>query len=204
MNNDCLKCPKLGVSCDGPNYMDMSAHDLLEWCKARKDALKISNAALADMSGIPKGTIDRLFHGEHIDFKYETIRPIVKALIGGEWKKSTCPLDGAEENKELLETLRRLEAENSKYREYIMDTGQQHREDLDTRKAEEQARVDYLKNQLKWNRRAIATLGLLLFVCLLVIIGALMVDKMNSDIGFFWRAAYDFSRDAGAAAFSQV
>lgn len=87
---ECLSCPKLGVSCNGANFIALSASDLLQWCRQRKEDLRWSNAKLADASNVPKGTIDRLFSGEGIDFKHETIRPLVKALIGGEWD-NPCP-----------------------------------------------------------------------------------------------------------------
>lgn len=88
---ECVSCPKLGSSCDGPNFVAMSAQDLLEWCKMRKAKLGLSNAKLAELSGTPKGTIDRLLSGDHPDFKYETIRPMIKALVGGSFSGNPCP-----------------------------------------------------------------------------------------------------------------
>ncbi len=88
---ECVSCPKLGNTCDGPNFMGRSAAGVLEWCKARKKHLGWSNAKLAEESNMPKGTIDRLLSGEHLDFKYETIRPMVKALVGGSFDGNPCP-----------------------------------------------------------------------------------------------------------------
>ena len=70
MYKDCLNCPELGVTCDGPNFVAMTAAEILEWCKLRKAYLKMSNAKLSEISGVPKDTIDRLLSGEHLDFKY--------------------------------------------------------------------------------------------------------------------------------------
>lgn len=88
---ECVSCSKLGKACDGPNFVAMSAAELLEWCKLRKAHLGWSNAKLAEASNMPKGTIDRLFAGSHIDFRYETIRPMVMALAGGEFTGNPCP-----------------------------------------------------------------------------------------------------------------
>ena len=32
---ECVSCPKLGITCKGPNFVAMPAHDLWEWCKKR-------------------------------------------------------------------------------------------------------------------------------------------------------------------------
>lgn len=91
MYHECIMCPQLGITCDGPNFLAVSAQQILEWCKKRKKFLGLSNAKLAEMSNQPKGTIDRLFAGEHYDFKFETIRPVIKALIGGPFEGRPCP-----------------------------------------------------------------------------------------------------------------
>ena len=103
MYHECLSCHKLGVSCDGPNLFALSSREILEWCKKRKSKLQLSNAKLAELSGTPKGTIDRIFAGDS-DFKHETIRPIVRALIGGDFSGDPCGTDDTA----------KLEAENAR------------------------------------------------------------------------------------------
>ena len=56
--------------------------DLIKWCKERKAALGYTNQKLSEMTGVPAGTIDRVFSGKYAEFKYSTIQPIVSVLLG--------------------------------------------------------------------------------------------------------------------------
>lgn len=171
---ECLTCPKLGVSCDGPNFVAMSADELLEWCKQRKARLGLSNAKLAELSGMAKGTIDRLFAGVHVDFRYETIRPLVKSLVGGDWSGSPCP-DPYREEKILQEKIQQLEENNAGLRQQMKET-----------KAADLETIHFLQDQIKSRQKAITWLSILLGIALAIIITALLVDCLNPDIGFFW------------------
>ena len=104
MYDKCFNCHKLGVACDGPNLFALPSREILEWCKQRKSKLQLSNAKLAELSGTPKGTIDRIFAGDS-DFKHDTIRPIVRALIGSELSGNPCGMDS---------DTAKLEAENAR------------------------------------------------------------------------------------------
>lgn len=177
MYEKCVKCPKVGISCEGPHFFTMSAAGLLEWCKERKKFLKISNEKLAELSGIPKGTIDRLFSGEHLDFKFETIRPIIKVLAGGEWIEAPCPDEpdnfSDEKIAKLDEKITNLEEENQK---------------LKDRLAEEKENSSFIKEQFKYRGKAIVTLTSFLGIAVAVIIAALIIDLLHHDFGFFWVA----------------
>lgn len=179
---ECISCPKLGISCDGPNFVAMSAHNLLEWCKMRKTKLGLSNAKLADMSGMPKGTIDRLFTGEHLDFKYETIRPMLKALVGGAWGENPCADPQGQTDERLEETVKRLEEEKKNLKEQVKTIMEEYHEE-----------VAFLKEQVrneqaaaKGRKKAIVILGTCLGITLTLIIVALIMDRLNPNIGFFW------------------
>ena len=179
---ECLMCPKLGVSCDGPNFVAMSAQELLEWCKMRKSRLGISNAKLAEMSKTPKGTIDRLFSGDYNDFKYETVRPLVKALVGGDWNGNPCP--NPEEHTE--ELLHKAEEENARLKEYVMHYEESHRHDIDEVKQEYAERIQDLRGQVRRDRVAITTLSILSGIAIALILTFLLIDFVNPNIGFFW------------------
>lgn len=188
MYKKCIKCPKVGVSCEGPHFFTMSGEELLEWCKERKKFLKLSNEKLSELtyllqgtilSGIPKGTIDRLFSGEHIDFKYETMRPIIMVLAGGEFVEAPCP---DEPDNFVDEKIVHLEEENEKLKKEINELKEANDEKLNNYKE----KLDIYKDQLKWVRISSAILGVLLAVCLVIITVALVVDHFHSDLGFFW------------------
>lgn len=179
MYEKCIKCPKVGVSCEGPHFFTMSAEELLEWCKERKKFLKLSNEKLSELtyiqkgnmlSGVPKGTIDRLFSGEHLDFKYETMRPIIRVLAGGEWIEAPCP---EEPDCFADEKIAKLEEEKQELKDHL---------------AEEKENSSFLKEQYSFRGKAIVTLTAFLGVSVLLIIAALIIDLLSHDLGFFWRA----------------
>lgn len=65
-----------------PQVMSLNPTDLINWCRNRKQFLGLSNQKLADQSGIPVGTIDRIMAGKYTEFRYSSIQPIVSVLIG--------------------------------------------------------------------------------------------------------------------------
>lgn len=55
---------------------------IVEKLKAIKKEQKLTLEQISERSGVPMGTVSRVFGNVHYDFKYETIKPIAKALIG--------------------------------------------------------------------------------------------------------------------------
>lgn len=88
----CLTCSAIKEQkCAGPNYMAMSTKELVEWGTAYQKLHGITNAKLAERSGVPKGTIDGL--SRRSDVRHDTIYPLIKALIemtGGLWGGEPC------------------------------------------------------------------------------------------------------------------
>ena len=62
--------------------MSMVPAEMIKWCKERKALLGISNQKLAELSGVPLGTVDRILSGSYSEFRYSSIQPIVAVLIG--------------------------------------------------------------------------------------------------------------------------
>ena len=65
-----------------PQILSLNPSDLINWCKNRKQFLGLSNKRLADESGVPIGTIDRIMAGKYTEFRYSSIQPVVSVLIG--------------------------------------------------------------------------------------------------------------------------
>lgn len=186
---ECVKCEKIGVSCDGPNFVAMSTQELLAWCKARKEHLHLSNARLAELTGgaLPKGTIDRLFAGEHTDVRFETIRPMLKALTGGAWSGNPCAAQQEDEalrkrvqelEKELRqrdESLAHLKANYSDMTTLVANTNKRHTEQL-----------EFLRGEIKRKNKFVTGLAILSVVALLYIIVMLVIDLADSSRGFYW------------------
>lgn len=207
MYSECVRCPKLGHECDGPNFVAMPPQELIAWCKERKKHMGLTNEKLAELSGLPKGTIDSLLANSHADYKVGTIQKLLQILVGGKWLGDPCADPTGTASMELLEKIRSLEAEIRHKDKTIADhEGQiasmttlitntnarytKQTEELramlkaqNERHAESQ---DFLRDQIRGRNKAVAILSFFLGVCLLVIIGALVIDKLNPDIGFFW------------------
>lgn len=63
-------------------FITLTPQDIVKWCRERKKSLELSNQKLADLSGVPIGTIDRIMSGNYTKFKYSSIQPIVATLLG--------------------------------------------------------------------------------------------------------------------------
>ena len=77
-----------------PRILSLNPRELIEWCNHRKKEMNLSNSRLASISGVPEGTIDRIFTGKNPEFRYSTIQPIVACLIGIE---DDTPTNASEE-----------------------------------------------------------------------------------------------------------
>lgn len=179
----CVSCPKLGAPCDGPNFLAMTPPQLITWCKERKKYLGYTNAKIAELSGMSPGTVDSLLANKHTDFKFGTIAPMLQALVGGDWSGEPCPdASSSEEAKELREKIAKLEA-GIEWRDEKIALLKKDSDDLRTLVANTNARN---AESQAFSRKVIIVLGVLLFLALAVIIGALIVDYLNRHIGFIW------------------
>ena len=173
----CLNCEKLGTSCNCMSFVKMSSHEIIEWCKKKKTLLHITNEALANMSGVPVGTINRIFAGKGSDYYYETLRPIIKALVSGDWAEDNCPnIEETEEIKERSkDIIARLEQERDFLKQEIINVRQQ-----------AQKEIALLMPLLRFRKHTIIVLGSLLGVALALILTALIIDSLNPNVGFFF------------------
>ena len=173
----CVSCDRLGKNCGGPDFYLLSPSELTEWCKARKKYMGLSNAKVSELSGVPRGTVDSFFASARPDFRYDTIRNILVALIGGPYDGDPCRA-AQEDDKEAEKLLKEMDA----MQDEIAQEKQHHAEDIAFVKAQlvhEQLRVKGL-------RRSVIALGVLLGVTLMLIIVALLIDKFDPNVGFFW------------------
>lgn len=190
MYEKCLECKKLGNPCDGPNFMAMNTEDLIHWCNERKKQLPgLTYDRIMEQTGLSKGTISGFFKGTHADYRIETIRPILKLLVGGEWEDSPCGDPVSDERAAYEEKIHQLE-KDIVWHEDKIKTLEKNNEAMQTLITNTNARntqdKDFLRGQIKSKNRAIVILSVSLAVCLLVIIAALIIDRTNGEIGFFW------------------
>lgn len=187
---ECVTCKRLGKTCQGPNFSALDAAGVVSWCKARKNYLGLSNGKLAEMAELPKGTIDGLFGSAHMDFRYETIRPILNTLIGGVWSGPPCRLQGSPGEIEKLQSrIRHLEADVQQKDERIKSLHEERSMRQDNMQAnyKQQERNDaILYKEIRRKNRAISILAVIVGLLLVVIIAALIADLLNDKVGFFW------------------
>ena len=169
----CVKCDRLGHTCGGPDFYLLTAEELTQRCKQRKDYLHLTNAHIAEAANMARGTVDNFFASTHSDFRYETIRPILKVLIGDECENEPCHLTSDSDQQKIQAAL----AENEHLRS-TLDHEQQH--------------IDFIKAQLAQEhdrsvarKRLVYILAISLAVVLSAIIIALAMDELDPTYGYF-------------------
>ena len=189
MYKKCATCPKLGITCNEFDLLALSTDEMREWCRWRLVWLGWPRVRLVEEAKTPKSTIDRFFSNEPCDFKFETFRPIVKALIGGEKVEHPCPMcdiendtEKLQQEKELLQAeIERITADNEQMQQYIRDHDAQHKADHEnTANA-----LRMLEGQLKVKQTAVNVLILILAVVVVALIGVLIYDKITPHLGWF-------------------
>lgn len=189
MYHKCITCPELGHTCDGANFLAMTPQQLITWCKERKRYLNLTNAKLAELSGMSQGTIDSLLANTHQDFKFGTIQPLLQALVGGKWLGDPCPEPTATMDTELTEKVHLLEAE-IKWRDDKIAHYKNQIDSMQTLVTNNNARLtkdkDFLREQICNRNKAIAILTTFTIIGWAIIVAALIIDKLNPNIGFFW------------------
>ena len=176
MYEKCVKCDHLGKDCI-PNLYAMNIGEIRDFARKLKEEKGWSNAHLAEVSGVPKGTIDSNFpkNGKNSDVNNSTFSPILCALIGSNMQEMICN-NFSESNKLLEEKVILLERENEELNRIMEDT-----------KKEYNSRIEYLKKHIKYKEKIIAVLIVISCILLVFIMFGIVVDWQYSDIGFFWR-----------------
>ena len=158
--NRCLSCPHRSVRCDGPRT---SAMDLARWCEFMRDMKEVtglSNAYIAEKSGVSIKTIERLM-AQNIeqDIMRETARRIEDAIIGSS-NQYPCILafeESAPENtKKLNDALRDLERaldDNKDYRAMLDKIQASYNAEIQFMREDAQKKIAFLVSQVEQLRR---------------------------------------------------
>lgn len=183
---------------------------------------KWTNSYIAEAAGVSKVTVSRVLSGDMKDIRISTIEAVLKVLVNGSWGQYPCAMESAPEaevvyvdSPDLVKRAEEAEGECARLRETLEKMTAENKVELTAAHEADELRVEYLKDQIKFKDeqlkqkdkllderykflirkdRYIFVLAVLLFLALATIITALVVDALNHDIGFFWRAAFDFGR----------
>lgn len=198
MKKDCSNCDHLGRDCP-KKLMLLSLDEIIDWCQYVMAKNKLTHEFVARLANTPKGTIDRVMAKQSADCRYSTIQAIVCALFEYLGISAVC-LDEitteaavqADDIKRQNAELQRALADSEKERQALQDRLAESAESLTFMKAQiakKDDRIDRLSGTVGEWRRIVKLLASLLGIAVLLIIGSLVVDKLNPGLGFFWRGA---------------
>lgn len=165
MQKKCLECTHPGKDCI-PHLLALHGPDLIAWCKDRKKKLDLSNAELAARSNVPKGTIDRLFSSDTIDFRFSTIQPVICVLTGC----APADLDCVEPQPPVVQ---------SPDTELLLQV-----HDLQKDLTYAEKTISRLEESIRSWKQAIYGMMVLCAVLVVPLVGYLRMDANNTDIGY--------------------
>lgn len=159
--NICISCPKLGQTCDGPNFLAMSVERWCEWCHLRKDFLGWKNSYIADKAGVSKMSVDRIMTGDVKDLRITTMQAVTRALVNGTWGQSPCVLV-TETEKEIYVDNPVIVAQCQHLQNSLDKLSEDYRAELAYIREEAQNKINFLRDQVAIKDRHIELLHSLL------------------------------------------
>lgn len=145
--NICISCPKIGQTCDGPNFLAMSVERWCEWCHLRRDHLKWKNQTIADKAGVSKISIDRIMAGDVKDLRITTMQAVTKALVNGTWGKSPCVLV-TESEKEIYVDNPVIAAQCQHLQNTLDTISEEFKREMECVRVEDQKKISFLMDQI--------------------------------------------------------
>ena len=145
--NICISCPKIGQSCDGPNFLAMSVERWCEWCHLRRDYLKWRNSTIAEKSGVSKISVDRIMAGDIKDLRITTMQAVTRALVNGSWGQSPCVL--VSENEKEIYIDNPVIVAQCQHLQNTLDTlSAEYMTELAAVREEAKRKIDFLREQI--------------------------------------------------------
>ena len=190
----CLTCPDF---CNGCRKLDLSSEPSSvsrAVLKAAKIKVGATNQAIAD-GCVPKqslATVNNFFSDKETDVRHDTMYPIHRYLLGYD-PELICG-----DRHDLQEQIRTLTAANAELTAQVTDLKESREAAInaavDKAKAEDQRKVDFLKDELavyrrhglRWRRISTACVSFVIAL-LLAISVVLVIDKASPKWGIFWR-----------------
>lgn len=159
--NICISCPKIGQTCDGPNFLAMTVERWCEWCRLRRDHLKWKNQFVADKAGVSKVSVDRIMNGDSKDLRITTMQAVTKALVNGTWGQSPCVLV-TENGKEIYVDNPVIVAQCQHLQNTLDTLSADYMAEMALIRSEAQKKIDFLREQIAIKDRHIELLHSLL------------------------------------------
>lgn len=155
--NICISCPKIGQTCDGPNFLAMSVERWCEWCHLRRDFLGWKNQTIAEKAGVSKISVDRIMAGDVKDLRITTMQAVTRALVNGVWGQSPCVLV-TETEKEIYVDNPVIVAQCQQLQNTLDTLSAEYKVELAAVREEAQKKIEFLMDQVKIKDRHIDVL----------------------------------------------
>ena len=146
---------------------------------------------IARVSGVPIGTVNRVFGNTHYAFRYETIRPIIKALTGFDNLDNPDvenPLPDNDTIVILKAVVNEKGEEIARLNDMVKTMSEQFKTEREEIKSQSEAKIDYLKDNviepLKKDKVVWRAISIVLLCCLFLMI---IIDFFVADKGWFVR-----------------
>lgn len=150
--NRCLTCPHRKVRCDGPRTAAMRLERWCEYMRDMKEANGLTNAYIAEESGVSIKTIERLMAQNcDQDIRRETARLIENAIIGSS-NKFPCYLafeESIPDNTEAMRELERALADNQEYKAALDSIHASYNAEMRSIREDAQKTIDLLLEELE-------------------------------------------------------
>lgn len=145
--NICISCPRIGQTCDGPNFLAMSVERWCEWCHLRRDYLGWKNATISEKSGVSIMTVNRIMAGDSKDLRITTIQAVTKALVNGAWGQSPCVLV-TETEKEIYVDNPVIVAQCQHLQNTLDTLSEEYKNEIAAIREEDRKKIDFLREQI--------------------------------------------------------
>ena len=145
--NICISCPKIGQTCDGPNFLAMSVERWCEWCRLRRDHLKWKNQLVAEKACVSKVSVDRIMSGDSKDLRITTMQAVTRALVNGVWGHSPCVLV-TETEKEIYVDNPAIIAQCQHLQNTLDNLSAEYKTELAAVREEARQKIEFLRDQV--------------------------------------------------------
>ncbi len=189
MKKDCSHCDHLGRDCP-KKLMLLPLDEIIDWCQYIMIRYKITHEKIAQLSRVPKGTIDRILSKQSEDCRYSTIHAIVCALFEFLGISSVCLDEVAAETvaqaddakQQMVDYEKECQGLRTQVEELVLQ-----RNFLSKQVSKKDDTIDDQSNTIREQRRLLKITTVLLGLSLAFIFGALLMDWLNPQLGFIWR-----------------
>lgn len=210
--NECFSCEYFRNGCSGPNLTATNVERVCEFLQLCRLKLSYSYQKVADMTQLSLMTVKRTLKGQTKDPSWATIQALTAVLVSDPNGKYPCALHivRKETEKAAAECLRLqgvIEGMKEEHKNDISAIEEKHRLELENARTQNERYIKFLEEQVSFKEnqmltkdgvlkddynfirrknRIIAALSIGLVIAVFVIMAALVVDRLNNDIGFFW------------------